>query len=57
MADKAYDLAAKSTGRISPPRLFRRHWKVFSEQEARQFYHPIDLGHNIELTNTKMPQT
>jgi len=49
MAEKAYD-GTKVNTEESVPAAFRRHWKVFSEQEARQLPPHRPWDHKIELT-------
>jgi len=49
MAEKAYN-SAKVNTEETVPAAFRRHWKVFSEQEARQLPPHRPWDHKIELT-------
>ena len=48
MAEKVYDATKVNTEETIPPE-FKRHWKVFSEQEARQLPPHRDYDHKIEL--------
>jgi hypothetical protein len=48
MAEKAYD-AGKVNMEQTVPVVFKRHWKVFSEQEARQLPPRRKWDHKIEL--------
>jgi len=48
MAEKAYD-ATKVNTEESVPAVFKRHWRTFSEQEARQLPPHREFDHRIEL--------
>jgi len=48
MAEKAYD-ATKVNTEETVPEIFKHHWKVFSEQEARQLPPHREYDHKIEL--------
>jgi hypothetical protein len=50
MAEKAYDKDKVNTEQTIPPE-YRRHDKVFSEQEATRFPPPRPWDHRIKLTN------
>src|SRR5712671_2639844 len=56
MAEKAYD-STKVNMEESVPTAFRRHWKVFSEQEARQLPPHRPWDHKIELSPLLGDQT
>src|SRR5712671_4244240 len=48
MAEKAYD-ATKVNTEETVPAVFKRHWRTFSEQEARQLPPHREFDHRIEL--------
>jgi len=48
MAEKAYD-ATKVNTEETVPAVFKQHWRVFSEQEARQLPPHREYDHRIEL--------
>src|SRR5882757_1076501 len=48
MAKKAYD-ATKVNTEESVPVVFKRHWRTFTEQEARQLPPHREFDHRIEL--------
>jgi len=48
MAEKAYD-ATKVNTEATVPRSFKRHWRTFSEEEARQLPPHREYDHRIEL--------
>jgi len=51
MAEKGPTTAPRSIRKNLSPRLFRRHWKVFSETRKPVSYHPHrPWDHKIELT-------
>jgi len=48
MAEKAYD-ATKVNTEETIPAVFKQHWRIFSEQEARQLPPHREYDHRIEL--------
>jgi len=48
MAEKAYDTTKVNTEETVPA-VFKQHWRVFSEQEARQLPPHREYDHRIEL--------